>query len=90
MIHSFPTNPIFGSKLQKVFTAGDPSAFDTTNGIQVGAEPFSVFCNEVKDKVKRKKGEFYRRDRSFRRKLMNPLLKDSLRHFRKENNGKRC
>lgn len=43
--------------MHKVFTDGDPSAFDgrckwDLQGSGLGAEPLTVFCNDLEDEVK--------------------------------------
>lgn len=60
MTHSCLAAAIFGSQIQKVLTGGDPSPCAghckwDLQGLGLGTEPLTVFCNDLEKEVKHSK-----------------------------------
>lgn len=73
MTHSYPAAPIFGSRVQKGLTGGDPSASDghckwDLQGSRLGTEPLAVFCNGWRMKLDVQRADCRRTDMLLGRK----------------------
>ena len=72
MTHSYPAAPTFGSRMQKLLTGGDPSAFAGhckwyLQGSGLGTGPLTVFCNDCRMKLNVQRADCYRTDTLLRR-----------------------